>query len=440
MQVKQIITQCLAPAIGAAGLPTDLLDAALEDTKAILDELREAHRAGMRHLVLPFQRDDLDALRAVAEAIRQDCDDVVICGTGGSSLGGQTLAQVAGWNTPIAATFNRQTPRLHFLDNIDAASFDRAIAGLDLARSRFVFISKSGGTSETLAQALLAVQACEAAGLRNEIARRMVALTEPGASPLRRLAEARGMTILPHLTDLGGRFSVLSNVGLLPAILAGLDPAAVREGAARAVSALLNGAGPDDVPAAVGAALNVAFARHRQANIAVLMAYCDRLERFTRWHAQLWAESLGKQGLGTTPFAALGPVDQHSQLQLYLAGPRDKLFTVITTDTAGAGTAIAPALAQEAGAEGLSGKSLGDLVASMQQATIDTLAANGRPVRTLHVESNNGDTLDAGSIGELLMHFMLETMIAARLFKVDAFDQPAVEEGKQLARRYLAQL
>ena len=167
--------------------------------------------------------------------------------------------------------------------------------------------------------------------------------------------------------------------------------------------------------------------------IAVMMAYADRLERFTRWYVQLWAESLGKDGKGTTPIGALGPVDQHSQLQLFIGGPRDKLFTVVTTSFAGRGPRIEADLAKLSGEPDFAGKAIGDLVAAQGRATAETLANNGCPVRTIHL-----DRLDETSLGELLMHFMLETIITAHLIGVDAFDQPAVEEGKVLAKKYLA--
>ena len=183
--------------------------------------------------------------------------------------------------------------------------------------------------------------------------------------------------------------------------------------------------------AAVGAALAVALAPKYP--ISVMMAYADRLERFTRWYVQLWAESLGKDGKGTTPLAALGPVDQHSQLQLYIAGPRDKLFTILTADAASQGPRIAADLAQLAGEPDFAGKAIGDLVAAQGRATAETLARNGCPVRALHL-----DRIDERHAGELLMHFMLETIIAAHLIGVDPFDQPAVEEGKILAKKYLA--
>ena len=184
---------------------------------------------------------------------------------------------------------------------------------------------------------------------------------------------------------------------------------------------------------ALGAALSVALAETKGKSIGVLMAYADRLERFTHWYVQLWAESLGKNGKGTTPVAALGPVDQHSQVQLYLGGPRDKLFTILSVESAGLGPRINGELARLAGEPGLGGKTVGDLVAAEARATAETLAKNGCPVRTIHLAK-----LDEASLGELLMHFMLETIIAAHLLGVDAFDQPAVEEGKVLAKKYLA--
>jgi len=260
-------------------------------------------------------------------------------------------------------------------------------------------------------------------------------LTEPAKggreSGLRALLAAHQVTMLDHHSGVGGRFSVLTNVGLLPAAVAGLDIAAIREGAAAALAPVLAGHAAAEIAPAVGAALAVALAPQKP--ISVLMAYADRLEKFARWYVQLWAESLGKDGKGTTPIAALGPVDQHSQLQLFIGGPRDKLFTIVTVADSGRGPQLPADLARLAGEGDFAGKTIGNLVAAQGRATAETLARNGCPVRTIRLER-----LDERNLGELLMHFMLETMIAARLFGVEAFDQPAVEEGKVLAKQYLA--
>jgi glucose-6-phosphate isomerase len=286
-------------------------------------------------------------------------------------------------------------------------------------------------------QVAATLDALTQAGLRSQIGQMVLGLTEPEPSGkrngLRALLGPVGAQVLEHDPGVGGRFSVLTNVGLLPAAIAGVDIAAVRTGAAVALAPVLEGRPPAEVPAAVGAALSVALAATRDKRIAVLMAYADRLERFTRWYVQLWAESLGKDGKGTTPLAALGPVDQHSQLQLFIAGPRDKLFTIITVDTAGRGPRIPSDLANLCGEPDFAGRTIGDLVAAQGRATAETLAKNGCPVRSIRLSR-----LDEKGLGELLMHFMLETIIAAHLMGVDPFDQPAVEEGKILAKRYLA--
>jgi glucose-6-phosphate isomerase len=249
---------------------------------------------------------------------------------------------------------------------------------------------------------------------------------------LRDLLAAHQVAMLDHDANVGGRFSALTNVGLLPAAALGLDIAAIRKGAGAALAPVLAKKPAAEVPAALGAALAVSLAESKGKSISVLMAYSDRLERFTRWYVQLWAESLGKNGKGTTPVAALGPVDQHSQVQLYLGGPRDKLFTVISVASAGLGPRMDGELAKLAGESDFGGKTIGDLVAAEARATAETLAKNGCPVRSIAL-----DRLDEASLGELLMHFMLETIIAAHLLGVDAFDQPAVEEGKVLAKKYL---
>ena len=237
--------------------------------------------------------------------------------------------------------------------------------------------------------------------------------------------------MMDHDPGVGGRFSVLTNVGLLPAAVCGLDIGAIRRAPPMRSRRCSPTSSPAEVPAAVGAALAAALAGSK--TIAVMMAYADRLQMFTKWYVQLWAESLGKDGKGTTPIGALGPVDQHSQLQLYIAGPRDKLFTIVTASPAGRGPRMTADLAKLAGEPDFAGKTIGDLVAAQGRATAETLAKNGCPVRTIHLER-----VDERHLGELLMHFMLETIIAAHLLGVDPFDQPAVEEGKVLAKKYLA--
>jgi glucose-6-phosphate isomerase len=435
MSLVQSIDNALAARVGE-GVPADAYAAALKRSEAALDWLRARHADGSLPLLrLPAQRDDLDEIKQTARKLAAGATDIVLLGTGGSSLGGQTLAQLAGHAVPGIGLL-RDPPRMHFMDNLDPESFATLLARLPLSTSRFVAISKSGGTGETLMQSAAVLAALKQAGLEKRIGELVLGLSEPAAggkrNGLRDLLSSFGVPFLEHDTGVGGRFSVLTNVGLLPAAMLGLDIGAIRSGAAAALAPVLDKKPAADVPAAVGAALSVALAE-RGKRIAVLMAYADKLERFTRWYVQLWAESLGKDGKGTTPIGALGPVDQHSQLQLFIAGPRDKLFTIVTTETAGRGPRIEAGLAKLCGEPDFAGKTIGDLVAAQGRATAETLAKNGCPVRTIQLQK-----LDEASLGELLMHFMLETIIAAHLLGVDAFDQPAVEEGKVLAKKYLA--
>jgi len=405
-------------------------DAALARTADALGALRRHHAdRSLSLLRLPEKRDDLSPILGYARLLNENTTDVVFLGTGGSSLGGQTLAQLAGHAVPALGSLRK--PRLHFIDNLDPGTFGAALEQLPLASTRFVAISKSGGTAETLMQIAAVLAALQAAKCNPHD--HFIGISEPvkpdKANGLRDLLKPHDVPILDHDPGVGGRFSVLSNVGLLPAAVCGLDIGAIRAGAGAALAPVLDSKKPQDVPAAVGAALSIAIGKP----ITVMMAYADRLDRFTKWFVQLWAESLGKDGKGTTPIAALGPVDQHSQLQLYIAGPRDKLFTILTVGSAGRGPRIDAALAERAHEPGLGGKTVGDLVAAQGRATAETLAKNGCPVRTIHL-----DKLDEAALGELLMHFMLETIIAAHLLGVDPFDQPAVEEGKVLAKKYLA--
>ncbi|MBM3489236.1 MAG: glucose-6-phosphate isomerase [Alphaproteobacteria bacterium] len=426
MRYRHVIDSCRAETIGDAGLDDVELEARLAGCAAGLTTLRRQQVDGSLPLLrLPARRDDLGELQTIAADWRRRFGRVVLLGTGGSSLGARALAALA----PPGG------PELIVLDNLDPDGFGAFASGQPLDRTGLLIVSKSGGTAETLSQALVCLPALQAAIGQAALSRQVLAVVEPGNSALRQLAAAYRLPVLAHDPGVGGRFSVLSLVGLLPALLLGLDAAKVRDGAAEVLDQALAATRPAEVPAAVGAALAVALAERRGIAEAVLLPYVGRLETFALWYCQLWAESLGKAGHGITPVRALGPVDQHSQLQLYLDGPANKLFTLITLPMRGSGPLVPEAEARRLGLDYLAGRRIGDLVAAMQRATAETLAKRGRPVRRIELER-----LDEATLGALLMHFMLETILAAHLLKIDPYDQPAVEEGKVLARCYLAQM
>jgi glucose-6-phosphate isomerase len=339
----------------------------------------------------------------------------------------------------MADEAQRKRPRTRFYDNLDPVTLGAALEGFDLAVTRFVVISKSGGTPETLVQALAALEAVKAAGLEKLIPKLFLGITEPAipgkTNGLRSLFEMHGVPVLPHHTGIGGRFSVLTNVGLVAALSRGLDPSAVRAGAKSVVDTLMSAKAPREFAPAVGAAVSVGLARDRGIRVQVMMPYSDRLGRFSHWFSQLWAESLGKNGHGTAPIACLGPVDQHSQLQLFMDGPREHMITVVRVPSAGKGPRLSQELSRRAGLDYLGGKTAGDLVAAQAVAVPQALGRAGRPVRSFDL-----DPLDERTLGALMMHFMLETILAGRLLGVDPFDQPAVELAKNITRERVAAL
>ncbi|HEY4342892.1 MAG TPA: glucose-6-phosphate isomerase [Parvibaculum sp.] len=434
---EQHIDTCFDDKIGKDGLSRAAYDKALKDAEAGVAWLKDAYeKKTLALLRVPERKDDLGPLRDVAAKLLDNTTDLFIFGIGGSSLGAQAIAQLTGWGTQAHV---QKGPRIFIVDNLDAQTMNAALSATDLRTTRFLVVSKSGGTVEPAIQMLTAMSAIEKAGGGKYMKHHFAVLTEPAKNgkpnAMRAFAEKHGFATLEHDPGVGGRYAVLTTVGLLPADILGLDIEAFRAGAADVLAPIIAGKPAKDIAPAIGAALSIALQREKGADISVLMAYADRLDRFIAWHCQLWAESLGKDGKGTTPVRAIGPVDQHSQLQLYLAGPKDKMFTVFRQETAGEGPEVNPLFADDAAFAGLAGKHIGDLVDAEARATIDTLAKNGRPVRTFKIPKLNERTL-----GALFMHFMLETIIAGKILGVDPFDQPAVEEGKILAKTYLAEM
>ena len=434
---------CLETAIGAHGLSQEALSRTVNRLAGPLKAL-QAHDAPQKLplLQLPYDTADIVAAEAALANLSAGAETIVFFGTGGSGLGGQTLAQFAGWNIPGLGHANRHAgetkrPRTRFYDNVDAETLASALASLDLATTRFVVTSKSGGTVETLVQAVATLSAVKAAGLQARIPALFLGITEPAKSGvsngLRALFSAHSIPMLEHHTGIGGRFSVLTNVGLLPAMARGVDVRALRGGAARVIDDMRAAQLPMAFPPALGAALAVTLREARGVSTQVMMPYADRLGRLGDWFVQLWAESLGKNGKGTTPLACLGPLDQHSQLQLFMDGPREHLVTILRVAQSTTTPVLDANLAAQAGIAFMANRRVGDLVAAQSHAVPEALTRAGRPVRTFDLPK-----LDEAALGALLMHFMLETIFAAALLGIDAFDQPAVELAKVITREKLA--
>lgn len=398
-------------------------DQCLQEAARTMDAYAQAaDDARLPLLSLTRDMGDLPAIRDAAGAIRGHSARVIVFGTGGSSLGGQSLLALTrdAFGRPLDG------PDVKFYDNVDPHTLASLEECIVWGETSFVVCSKSGSTMETASQFLMLMGWLRARGAAHALKERVWVVTDRGSNPLRDLAAELGCRILDGMPGVGGRYSVLTVFGLLPAAIGGMDIAALRAGAADAVAA------GKDAPPVLGAALNAALLDSAYAG-AVMMPYCDRLAAFSAWYKQLIGESLGKSGTGITPHNALGTVDQHSQLQLYLDGPKDKHFTLIQVASKGRGPALAPAGAAHGALGYLEGKTVGDVLDAEFRATAETLMQNGCPVRVVTMAE-----LNAFSYGALLMHYMVETILTGKLMAIDPFDQPAVDAGKRIARDLLS--
>lgn len=412
---------CFEDCLGEAGVSRKRIEALLERLMPALQALKARKNASAAAILsLPSRQDDVKIIAPLAKKIASRFRHVVVAGAGGSGLSGKALAALR----PAAAA-----PMLHFLETIDPDAIQALLSRIPAEETCFIIISKSGATAETLAHFYVLFEHMKAGVGQEKAAEWFIVITSAGKNPLKDAAEERRVTVLDHDRDIGGRFSVLTIVGLLPAMLAGLDAAALRRGAQAVIAELDGAAGAEGCQPALGAALQYAFIEKGR-NISVMLPYSELLSGFSSWYRQSWAESLGKGGKGSTPIRAVGTTDQHSQLQLYLDGPKDKLFHLITVKRAGLGQSIAAPDKKELAY--LRGKTTGDIMAAEQKATLETLVKHRCPVRLFALE-----TLAEEQVGALFMHFTLEIIFMAHLLGVNPFDQPAVEEGKRLAREYL---
>ena len=335
MYYRHLTEGCFAERIGTGGVSAADFDDSHAADDAEQQRIRQTSEPEMvAVLALPEKTDDIAAIHDASERLSSGFTNILVVGTGGSSLGARTLCSLAP-NT---------TPKLHFLENVDPSELDPFFDQLDPALTSALFVSKSGGTLETLAVSMVVMNWLREGCGEAALGRQTMAIIEQNDNPLARLCDRYGIPVMPHDPHIGGRYSIFSAVGMLPATLAGLDASAIRGGA---TSVLTSGAPVH--AAALAAAVALAVAAEKQHASSVLMPYRDQLSTLALWYRQLWAEGLSKDGKGTTPIQASGAVDQHSQLQLYLDGPNDKLISLVTCPAMGTGTTIPGNLAQEAG-------------------------------------------------------------------------------------------
>ncbi|MAJ28613.1 hypothetical protein CBD41_04235 [bacterium TMED181] len=369
---------------------------------------------------LPGQ-DELAHIEAVAETIPED-HEILLLGIGGSSLGALAL---------VDALCPDRADRLTVLDNIDPDTLARTLETLDLETTTVLVISKSGGTAETTAQLLWIIDALKRDGLDPD--QQIIAITDPKKGPLRQLSEDRGWRTLPVPPSVGGRYSVLTAVGLLPALLTGVDIRKLVSGAGKILAELKT--------AEAGHGLIRWLSGWRQHHeccpTLVHFAYRDRMVTLGDWFAQLWAESLGKRHdlegnevyRGSTPLVARGVTDQHSMVQLFVEGPNDKQFLILDANLPSTLGSLSHDSAQlHEDLHYLAGKSLEDLRVAERDGTVAALQSAGRSVSVIQF-----DALDEPHLGAWVMLMEIATVIAADHLKVDPFDQPGVEGGKAVA-------
>ena len=366
-----------------------------------------------------------------AARTRGKFDDVVVLGIGGSALGPialRTALLKPAWNS-LSKDERGGLPRLHVLDNVDPHAIAALLERLDLERSLFVVISKSGGTAETMAQYLVVRD--RLANKTADAKAHLVFVTDPQKGALREIARAEKLPAVDIPPAVGGRYSVLTPVGILPAALVGIDTGALLAGAKDMAERCASDALSDN-PSGLFASLEYLADTTLGRHIHVLMPYSDPLRDLADWFVQLWAESLGKhrqpgdKGIGPTPLGALGATDQHSKVQLFMEGPPDKTVAFVAVREILADVPI-PKLHSDVKELGyLGGHHLGELLSIEQRATAGALARRGRPNMTIHV-----DRVDPWHLGGLFMLLEMATIYAGELYGVNPLDQPGVELGKQ---------
>jgi glucose-6-phosphate isomerase len=431
MAIRLDVTNLVATAAGRTGVPVSAVEGARERFAAAHAHLVAQHKDGiLGFLDLPGNAALTAQSMDFAARTKGRYRDVVVLGIGGSALGPialRTALRPAGWNAMSDAQ-RGGWPRLHVLDNVDPRTISALLASLDLAGTLFIVTSKSGGTGETMAQFLVVQDRLANAGLA--IKDHVVFVTDPAKGALRAIAKRDSIPALDVPPNVGGRFSVFSPVGMLPAALSGMDVHALLAGAGDmmqrcATTDLLKN------PAGMFAVLQWLADTTQGRRIHVLMPYRDTLRDMAAWFVQLWAESLGKitpagENVGPTPIPALGATDQHSQVQLFMEGPQDKTVTFLTTKGHDADVTIPKAYADIEELGYLAGHSLGELLDVEQVATAGALAKRGRPSMTFTL-----DTVDAWHVGGLFMLFGIATVYGGHLYGVNPLDQPGVELGKQ---------
>jgi len=433
MQLRMDYNNMMAGSIGAQGLTQADIDAwkpAIERAAKIMNEKRPA----MTWRELPHNQAAIVAdIEGYVAQMKGEIDAFVVLGIGGSALGPLAVQQAL--NHPFYNELPREKrngfPKLYVVDNVDPERLVYLFETIDPAKCLFNVISKSGSTSETMSQFMIIKALLEEKLGKEKAQRQIVCTTDTAKGNLITIAKQENYKYYIIPDGVGGRFSQLCPVGLLPAAFCGIDIKGLLEGAAQMDARCKT----DDIsanPAYMFALLHM-IALEKGKNMTVVMPYADSLKFISDWFAQLWGESLGKHfnlegkvvNVGQTPVKALGVTDQHSQVQLYTEGPFDKIIVLVGVDEYRE-TITIPKLYGDMPSLGfLGGVTHNDLIKNEQLATEYALTKANRMNMTLTLPRVTPQTL-----GQLLYFFEVATAFAGYLLNIDPFDQPGVEEGK----------
>lgn len=402
--------------------------------RAALERMeREKNAGSLGFLEIPFDRKVIADIKAFRAECADRFDTIAIIGIGGSALGPQALKNALShlYLNELDAAKRAGRCRAYFFDNVDPFEIEALFDLIDVRKTIFVVISKSGGTTETNANFAILLDALKRKS-PSGYARQIIAVTDPEKGILRKIATQEGFVTFPIPSNVGGRFSILTAVGLVMAEFVGIRGEALLEGTAQALKRYYGKDLMQNAPL-LNAAFHVLFGR-KSKPINVLMPYTRKLFLFADWYRQLWAESLGKNTdidgrptvTGLTPVSAMGTIDQHSQLQLYLEGPNDKVITLLKLEDFGRDVAIPEFYRGTPELDYLSGKSLRELNGFEESATELALKNSNRPVASIVLSS-----LDETNIGEFIMFMEMQTAYAGYLYNINPYDQPAVEQGKK---------
>ena len=414
--MKHNINSCFVDNV----IEKDLFKSSLKKINFVIDQIKKSKDPLLLSFLNQFKNYQKEKINKLALYHQKNFKDVIILGTGGSSKAGRTFVQIA------YRTFGRNPkfPKITFLENIDFQDFNDLFKKVNLKKTGVIVISKSGETNETLIQFLVFLSKFKTNFKKEEIQKYFTVITKKENSSLRNLAKSFSIDTIEVDSNLSGRFSAFSPVGLLPAAISGLDIKKINEGA---LSLLKKSLKKVQTTPFEGAAIHFAAQKSR-INISVLLTYTERLRNFGYWHEQLMAESLGKKNSGFTPVHSMGATDQHSLLQLFLEGPKDKLITFINLKKQKDQVKINKNLISKIKKFSfLKNKPLNKLLDFEMEKVCKLLNEYKRPYRIITLNK-----CGEFEIGYLMMNFMLETITLAYLNNLNPFNQPAIDKGKSI--------